>query len=259
MKTQFTFDLKTIVIIGCLLFLLFGGGFGFLGKQIKKANDKLSEQINLNNALNDKLEYTQNYLKETVATKLTLQTTIKKLEELNGVLTNNQKELVSRIKKLEKNNNIISAALIRTETKLDSVLFTGGEVEIGDNYVTYAKTTDSIIFDLTMNNVQPITPYKEPTVMFNNLKIPNKQYIEFKWMDDKKYYQRPISFSVTNSNPLIVTTETDSYTIPEINYNVLKPTFGDKVKIFFDKPIIKWTTRAVIFGGGVYIGSQIAK
>lgn len=256
MKTQFTFDLKTIIVVGILIVALFSGGFGFMGKQIKKTNDKLAEQINLNNALNDKLQFTQNYLEETVATKLTLQTTIDKLEDLNGDLTENQQELVSRIKTIEKNNDIISAALVRTEAKLDSALFNDGDFEIGDGYVSYAKATDTITFDLTMNNVQPVEPYKDPTVMFNQLRIPNKQFIEFEWKNDKEYYQRPISFSVSNSNPLIVTTEADSYTIPEVNYNALNPTFGEKVDEFFERPVVKWTTRAVIFGGGVYIGAK---
>ena len=83
MKTQFTINLKTIIILGVVLMILFGGGFGFMGMQIKKTNDKLAEQVNLNNALNDKLKFTQNYLEETVATKLTLQTNIKKLENLH--------------------------------------------------------------------------------------------------------------------------------------------------------------------------------
>ena len=256
MKTQFTINLKTIIILGIIVVMLFGGGFGFMGIQIKKTNDKLAEQVNLNNALNDKLKFTQNYLEETVATKLTLQTTIKKLENLNSNLSENQNELVSRIKTLEKNNNLISAALVRTEAKLDSALFDDGEVEIGDDYVSYAKASDSIIFDLTMNNVQPLKPYKEPTVMFNQLRIPNKQFIEFKWKNDKEYYQRPISFSISNSNPLIVTTEADSYTIPEVNYNALNPTFGEKIEEFFENPIIKWTSRALIFGTGIYIGAK---
>lgn len=256
MKTQFTINLKTIIILGVVLMILFGGGFGFMGMQIKKTNDKLAEQVNLNNALNDKLKFTQNYLEETVATKLTLQTTINKLEDLNGDLSNNQKELVSRIKNLEKDNNIISAALVRTEAKLDSALFDDGDVVIGDNYVSYAQVTDTIEFDLTMNNVQPIKPYKDPTVMFNQLRVPNKQFIEFKWENDEEYYQRPISFSVSNSNPLVETTEADSYTIPEVNYNALNPTFGEKVGEFFEKPAVKWTTRAIIFGGGIYVGAK---
>jgi hypothetical protein len=255
MKTQFTFDLKTIIIVAVVIIALFSGGFGFMGLQFKKTNDKLAEQVNLSNALKDELRYTKNYLEEEVATKLTLQTTIKKLEDLNGELTDNQKELVSRIKSLEKDNNLISAALVRTEAKLDSALFDDGEVEIGDDYVSYAKATDSIVFNVTMNNVQPLVPYKEPTLMFNELIIPNKQEITFSFKDDKKYYQKPISFSISNSNPLVTTTEADSYTIPEINYKVLHPTFGEKVGEFFNKPAVKIIGGAVLLGGGIYIGA----
>lgn len=256
MKTTLNIDLKTIIIIVVIIIFVLGGGFGWLGKKLNQTADQLALQQNLTEALQDDLSYTRNKLDEEVATKKTLQADIKELKKYSENLSENQRELLSRIGGLEKENKLISAALVQTETKLDSLLVDDGDVEVGDDYVTVAKSTDSLIFDITMNNVQPLQPYKEPTLMFNDLRIPNKQFIEFHWDDTDKYYQKPISFSITNSNPYVTTLEADSYTIPEINYNALNPTFGEKMGKFFDKPVVKWTTRVVIFGTGVYLGAK---
>lgn len=257
MKTTLNIDLKTIIIIMAALIFLMGGGFGWLGNKLNKTTDQLAEQINLTEALQDDLTYTKNKLDEEVATKLTLQTSVKELKEMNDNLTQNQKELLNRISDVKKENKLISAALVQTEAKLDSLLIDDGDVEVGDDYVTISKASDSLIFDITMNNVQTLQPYKEPTISFNDLRIPNKQFIQFHWNDDEKYYQKPISFSISNSNPYVTTTEADSYTIPEVNYNAINPTFGEKVGEFFEKPVVKWTTRAIIFSGGIYIGTKL--
>ena len=259
MKTQFTFDLKTILIVVVVFIIFMGGGFGFMGNQIKKTNDKLAEQINLSNALQDELHYTTNYLQEQVATKLTLQTTVDRLEELNDDLSDNQRELVSRIRSLENKNNLISAALVRTEAKLDSAMFEDVDVEVNekDTTITFAEKTDSISFDIVIGKAMPASPLVDPTIMFRELLIPNKQEISFVFADDKKYHQKPISFSITNSNPLITTTEADSYTIPEVNYKALHPSFGEKVGEFFNKPVVKWVGAGIIFGTGIYVGTQL--
>lgn len=255
MKTSFTFDLKTILIVIVLLVVLLGGGFGWLGMKLDDTATQLAQQINLTEALQADIKYTKNKLDEEVATKQTLQASIKELKKLNGSLSENQKELLKRINDLKRDNELISAALVITETKIDSLLVDDGDVTVGDDYVNVAKVTDSLIFDVTMNNVQPIEPFKQPSIMFKELKIPNKQFIEFHWDNDKKRYQKPVSFSITNSSPFVTTLEADSYIIPEVNKNVLKPSFGEKLGEFFNKPVVKIVGGVIIFSGGVYVGA----
>lgn len=257
MKTELKIDLKTIIIIIVAVIFLMGGGFGWLGNKLNKTADQLALQQNLTMALQADLTYTKNKLDEEVASKMTLQADVKELKDINLNLTDNQKELLSRIKGLEKDNNIISAALVETQTKLDSLLIDDGEVTVGDDFVTIAKATDSLTFDITMNNVQTLQPYKEPTLSFNELLIPNKNFIEFHWDNNKKYKQKPVSFSITNSSPFVTTTQVDSYIIPEVNYKVLNPSFGERVGEFFNKPAVKWVGGAIIFGTGIYVGTKL--
>jgi len=254
MKTKFTFDLKTILIVGVLLVVLFGGGFGILGTKLNNVNDRLSEQIALNNAIQDTLNYTKNKLDEQVASKLTLQATFDQVAKQNEHLSNNQKELLKRINQLKDKNNLISAALVRTEAKIDS-LKNIGTVEINkeDTSITFKENNDSINFDLTVHKVMPVNT---PQLDINSLIIPNKQFIEFKFKDKNEYNQRPVSFSISNSNPLIQTKNVDSYIIPEVNHSI-KPNFWDKFNNFLNKPTIKIIGGTIIFGSGVYVGATL--
>lgn len=261
MKTQFTFDLKTILIVGVIFVVLLGGGFGFLGMKLDDTNDKLAEQINLSNAIQDTLSYTRNKLDEEVATKLTLQATLKELNKQNKHLSNNQKELLKRIENLKHKNDLISAALVRTEAKIDSLKdTTNTEVDVNkkDTSITFKNKIDSVIsYDVTVGKVFPAHENIKPTFSINKLRIPNKQFIEFKFKNTDEYYQTPIEFSVSNSNPLIKTTGVDSYAIPEINKDALKPTFWEKMNRFFNKPAVKIIGGVVLFSGGVYVGATL--
>ena len=257
MKTQFNFDLKTILIVGVILVVLLGGGFGFLGNKLNDTNDKLAEQINLSNAIQDTLSYTKNKLDEEVATKLSLQATLKELDEKNDHLSNNQKELLHRIKNLKNKNDLISAALVETQIQIETLRKAiEGKVNKKDSSVSFAQTSDSLSFDFTVRKVMPTPENAIPTLHINNLTIPNKQFIEFKFGNDKEYYQTPIKFSISNSNPLVKTVGADSYTIPEVNPDI-KPTFWDKMNKFFNKPAVKIIGGTILFGGGVYVGATL--
>ena len=257
MKTKFTFDLKTILIVGVIFVVLLGGGFGFLGMKLDDTNDKLAEQINLSNAIQDTLSYTRNKLDEEVATKLTLQATLKELNNQNEHLSNNQKELLNRIENLKYKNDLISAALVETQIKIDSLRETiKGKVNKEDSSVSFAQTSDSLSFDFTVRKVIPAPEHAIPTLHINNLTIPNKQFIEFRFADNKEHYQTPIEFSISNSNPLVKTVGADSYTIPEVNPDI-KPTFWEKVDNFFNKPTVKIIGGAILFSGGVYVGATL--
>lgn len=233
MEAQFNISLKWIVITVIAVVMLFGGSFGWLGNKLNNTNQRLQEQKNLTEALNDTISYTLNKYDEEVAEKKTLQTSLDGLKELNINLSKNQTELISRIKGLEKDNVIISAALVKTVAKLDSALFDDVVVDDMKKTLTFTEVNDSISFNITINNAIPSFFGTKPSIMFNTLKIPNSQFVNFHWENDKEYKQKPVSFSITNSNPLFTTTNIESYAIPEVNKTVLKPTGMQKVGRFF--------------------------
>lgn len=258
MKTTLNIDLKTILIVAVILIFLFGGGFGWMSRKFNQTNDQLAQQLNLTEALRDSLHVTKNALDEEVASKRTLQVSLDKLTDMNGDLTDNQKELLDRIGGLEKDNKIISAALVRSEVKIDSLLFKDVDVVVNtkDTTITLSNVpNDSINFNLTIGKVLPTKPYQTPTIEFNSLKIPNKSLITFEFKDDKKYYQRPVGFTITNSSPFVTTLDADSYIIPEVNDKLMYPSTRDKIGAFFNKPAVKWIGGALILTGGIYIGA----
>ena len=86
-------------------------------------------------------------------------------------------------------------------------------------------------YDITAINAKPVDTLLKTKLLFNNLSLPNKQYIEFKWKDNKKE-GFPISFSLSNSNIYFKVYDVDSYIIPEIKKEVLKPNFWQKLNKF---------------------------
>ena len=91
------------------------------------------------------------------------------------------------------------------------------------DYAVAALSTDAA--DSTNETKHPIKNWEQnlgyyktipelrPLLTISNFKIPNKQFVEFHWEDDKT---TPIAFSVTNSNPLFITNNIESYAIPEL-------------------------------------------
>ena len=259
MKTTLNIDLKTIIIVIVILLLVFGGGFGWIGKLINQANNQLSQQIHLTEALQADLTYTKNKLDEEVATKNSLQADIKTINEQNLNLTKNQEELLWRMKNVQKDNDLISAALIETQATLDSIRFENTHVVINekDTSLTFVQNNDSIGFDITVGKVRPSSAFAIPTLTFNSLKIPNKLFIEFHWDNNKEYKQKPIAFSVTHSNPLMITTNMDSFIIPEVNKKALKPTGWQKVGGFFKNRKVELIVGGIGVALGIYVGATV--
>lgn len=257
MKTTLNIDLKTIILVIAILLLVLGGGFGWLGNRLNLANDQLAQQINLTEALQADLSYTKNKFDEEVATKKSLQTDIKTLNDQNLNLTKNQEELLWRMKNVQKDNDLISAALIETQATLDSIRFENTHVVINekDTSLTFIQSNDSIGFDITVGKARPSSAFILPTLTFNSLKIPNKLFIEFHWDNNKEYKQKPIAFSVTHSNPLMTTTNMDSFVIPEVNKNALKPTGWQKIGGFFKNRKTELIVGGIAAGFGIYIGA----
>ena len=247
-------------IVVILILLLVGGGiFKIQNNRIKEWKDKHQTEVKLRNALIDSVDYYQNELGETVAEKLTLQTTVKNLEEINEDLTASQQELLRRVKQADDENKVIAAALIEAQATIDSLMGDGWVVvNPEDSTINFSDSTEFLLYDITIGNAFASSPLKDPTIMFNHWNMPNKQFIDFQWKDNKKEGY-PVTFSVSNSNPYFKTQNINSYIIPEIQKEVLDPTGWQKVGKWFTKngKIIGFVAGGVVIGAtGTYILMQ---
>jgi len=242
-------DLKTIAIVVLIIVLMAGGGFWF--NDHNKQQAKYNLEVNLKNALQDSIEYYQNKEGEWVAEKKTLQADISTLEDKNLNLTENQKELVRRIKNLSNKNDVIVAALARQEAVIDSLMQIATSIDTVKNTITFVKVTDTLEYDIKILNVKPLkSKVLQPTMFIKKLKIPNELFVEFHWEDGKTH---PIAVSISNSNPLFKTNDIDSYAIPELQKDVVKPTGWQKIGNFFKK-----TGKYIgIFGAGAIVGGLV--
>ena len=229
-----------IIAIIVLLLLIMGAVIYFQHKSIVNLKDKYQTEVNLANALLDSTHYYQNKQGEWVAEKLTLQESLKNLEKMNGQLTASQKELLARIDDISKKNTVIAAALIQSQVTIDSLLHHGHtEVDTANKTLSFtdslrnAKKDIILTYDFKVNGAIPAIPEIKPTLMIKSLGLPNTQFIEFHWKDNKKLGY-PVAFSVTNSNNYFETINIDSYIIPEIKESTIKPNFWQKMGTFFN-------------------------
>lgn len=244
------------IIILILLLLVLMGGF-FLVKTIKQKNDKIEQAYKLQAALTDTTKYFQNKKGEWVAEKLTLQADIKDIEKQNIVLSEDKKELITRVKKLQRDKNVITAALIKMGIKVDSLttVLANVTIDIDSAKINFVDKTDKDFqYNIDALNVYPSDSLKLPMLRFNNIEFPNKQFIVFNWEDNKKLGY-PVSFSVTNTNKYINVYNIESYAIPEIKKEDLDPTFWMKLGNFFGST----TGKIIIFVAGGTTGYLLAK
>ena len=77
---------------------------------------------------------------------------------MNEELTASQKELLARIKIADKDNSIITAALIEAEVLIDS-LKGAGFVQINpeDTTINFTDTTEFLVYDITIGKAIPAT------------------------------------------------------------------------------------------------------
>lgn len=239
-EIKISLNITTILIIGVVVLLLFGSGFGIFKNRIDSLNDRISTEIKLKDAMLDSIHYYSNSNDELVAEKLVLQGSIKNFEKMYNQLDSDQKELINRVKELNKNNTIIAAALIKTNVKIDSLLTESNvSVDTMKNMITFSGSIknndgvlDNLVYDVAVGNVIPNSKTVKPSLKFNKLYLPNTQFIEFHWKDDsKKGY--PISFSVTNSNDFYKVSDINSYAIPELDKSELVPSKWEK--------FVKWS------------------
>lgn len=250
MKLEFNLDRKTIIIIALAILLLLGGAYHFWKEGKHNAQHDLD--LKLRNALTDTVKTYQNKRGEWVSEKLTLQAELKDLTNKNLVLSTNQKDLLNRVKEIDKDNQVISAALIEMGIKLDDLINKEGIV-INDSTIKFEspKGDSSLIYDIAVNGVKPFNG-KRPSLEFKKFELPNKQFIEFHWKDERKEGY-PVTFSVTNTNPHYKVYNIDSYAIPELTRANVKPTFWMKLG-----NLTKTTGgRLVVFGAGFIAGGAL--
>ena len=249
-----TINLSTI-IIGIVLIGVVFFGVKYYNGRIDSIKTELQNEVTLKNALVDTLTIVKNKRDELQATKLTLQGTIKEVTDKNNKLNSDQKELFARIKEQDKKIITIAAALVKTTTKLDSIRKAQQvSVDTTKNTVTFFEDTPDLKYNLTGTNIRPVLINKKPTLIFNDFKMSNTQTIDFHW-DKSKRENYPVGFSIANSNKNIFTTNVESWVIPEVNKDNIKPTGWQK--------FTKWTGQTGgkigTLGVGVGIGFLLFK
>ena len=228
-----TISVKTLLISIAIIGLLMWGGYNYYTTRIRDLKSTIDTQVKLKNALVDTLKIYVNSNKEIVAEKLTLQARVGELMKKNNKLSNKQLELLLRVKKTEKKSKIIAAALVEANVRLDSFInVTKPIINTDKSSITFADSTRFFKYNIGVFKVIPLSATISPTLSINNLELYNKQFIQFYWKDERKNGY-PVSFSISNSNPYVKVSDINSYIIPEINKNELKPGFFRSVGVFY--------------------------
>lgn len=246
-------NITTLLIVGLILFLIIGGGFLLMNNQKDRLKSELELERKLVAALNDSIQITTNKYGEVVVEKLTIQSTINRLEDLNDKLSNEQRALLNRLQSSENKNNIITAALINANIMIDSLLH-DGDVLVGDSMITFIEANNpNIQYTIDIFNVTPINNNIIPQMSFRNLNIPNTSYIEFFWADDRREGY-PVSFSVTNTNQFLRVHNIESYAIPSMQKENVNPNSWQRFKNWLDNTpgsIGKYVVGGIM-GIGIY-------
>lgn len=253
---KFKLELNIIHIIILILgfMLIFGGSYRIYRNQINKKNLQIQNEIRFRNALTAELKTYQNKEDEWVNEKLTLQTTIDNLSKSYENLNDLQKDLLRRLKNVEKGQTTIAAGLIDLVATVDSLEHTG-DTEVDEQYNTIQFTSfgENIEYDFLVGNVKKSSEILNPTLNIQQLRIPNKQEVHFYWENDRKEGY-PVSFKITNSNPYISVLGMESYAIP-MNKTDISPTNWDKFKTWNkkNKNIIIGGTVGTLVGAGIIV------
>jgi len=207
------------VLAALVLLLLFG--VGFMAQRQSKAKAELQTEVNLRQALLADMVVTKDALGRTQAEKLSLQTDMKTLVRVKDKLSADKQQLVEVISRLDKNKKLITAALVKVQVEVKEI-YSNSPAMATDSTATFVVATDSISYEAKVANVR-IDTIKVPSLVVRNLKIPNTTQVSFQWGEKNDGY--PISFTVVNSNPLFKTKNIESYAIPELRKEAVRPTF----------------------------------
>jgi len=227
-------SVKNIIIVVLLLVLGIGGYI--YNTKTTNLSEELEGEVKLNEALKDSVEFFETKSGNLVAEKRTLQGDVDDLLEKNTGLNENQRDLLQTIKKLNKewknDREIFAAARIEYESLIDSLnSFIAGATDVDTlkNMVSFVETDTGshFIYDLDILGVRPNPIDINPEIRFNRIDFPNTQTISFNWdRNERKDY--PVSFTVQNTNKFYKVNNIESYTIPELQKDVVDPNFWQK-------------------------------
>lgn len=217
----------------------------------KKLKDTEISSANLTKALNDTLHHFTTKEGDWGVEKRTLQTELSNLTDKNVVLSANQQKLVKQVEQQNKTSETIAAALIQLQAEVRGIK-NDHPVASTDSSQQFMDTTNlHFRYDIAVFNVKPIE-FKNPTLSINSISFPNTQTVNFHWKNDRKEGY-PVSFNVINTNPYFKVTDIQSFAIPELTREKVKPTFWQKVGQFGKSTGGKLT----IFGVGVGVGAIV--
>jgi hypothetical protein len=244
--------LLIVIIVAIILGL--GATVYFQRNSIRKLKNKVETEVKLKNALLDTMRIYKNKEGEWTAEKLTMQETVKNLTKMYGQLTESQKELIDRVKELNKKSDVIAAALIQSNIKIDSLLNTGiPVVDTVNKNITFPETTNpDLQYHIQVRNVVPAFPNIKPLLFIQDLRMPNTSTVSFQF---DKVKGNPISFSVSNTNKYIQIANIESYAIPGINHDIVQPTGWQKTWTWIKKN----GTIIIVGTAGVVAGHYLLK
>lgn len=189
--------------------------------------DENKEAESLYTALTDTMVKYKNDYGEVVNEKLSIQTDLKNLEDIYDRLEKEKKELIDYVSILEKENTVIAAALYNMEFSYDSILNQLSTIDTTNKTISFSYADTSLDYSILISNVIPFGDLP-PTLLFKSFNVYNTQKIDFSW--ENKREGKPVAFSIVNTNPHISISGMNSYIIPEIKKEEIKPTFWQKVK-----------------------------
>jgi len=244
---------RWIIVILVLLLLVGGLVTNCQHNKINNLKNKYQVEVNLRKALNDTVNIYQNKEGEWVSEKLTIQLKIKDLEKISGELNDDQKRLLAKIKVINKEKSIIAAALIKANFVVDSFKHSGlVVVDTLNKSVEFTELSNKFIrYNFQAFGVLPYPINSKPTLLINNLTLPNEQFIDFHWSNEKKE-GNPIAFSVINTNKYIKIYDINSYAIPELNKNIINPVGWEKVGVWLKRNgrIVGYVVGGIAIGAG---------
>lgn len=253
-KQNISLSLVQFFIIAFGIILIIGIGLSYHKDQMNKKNKQIENEIKFRNALTDEIREYKNKEDNWVSEKLTLQTSLDNLSKSYNNLNTLQKDLLIRLKNVEKGQITIAAGLVDLVATIDELEHTGEtEVNEEENTIQFTSINEYLEYDFKIGNVVKSNTEFIPTLQIKQLRIPNKQEVHFYWEDNKKDGY-PVSFKIVNTNPYISVVGMESYVIPSIDKNELSPNNWER--------FVSWNKRNknVIVGGtlGTLVGLGIA-
>jgi hypothetical protein len=241
---NFTFNTILNIILIVFVYFLYTS----YNTQIEdsKKNQEMTEKLMY--ALQDSMRIVIKANGEMSYERKTLQAELKDLKRENLNLNANQRFLLSQI---ESTKNLISAGLVDISVRLSGMTNNNSNFT-NDSTVNFTYNSDSLKYNI---DIKGVAKYKnlKPSMTFNNIETPNKMVVDFKWGEKKEGY--PVSFSVTNTNPLYKVNDIQSYAIPQLDKREVKPTRWQK----FKRKYIKIGKYGVGVGLGAGMGLLLLK